>query len=168
MRGPAPRSLEDRIADKVVPDGDCLLWSGYVNPQTGYGQISLSAANQERLGSHQRIATAPWVMCAIAHGLPPRGLIVLHECDRRLCLAPAHLSWGTQSQNIRAAYERGQQPHGEDHPRAHHSNAVIAEVRRRLAFGESWKAIASVTGVSYSHVWKIARGQRRTYPEVVS
>lgn len=38
---------------------------------------------------------------------PPLGNHVLHSCDRRECVNPLHLSWGTPSKNLTEAYARG-------------------------------------------------------------
>jgi len=49
------------------------------------------------------------------HGEIPDGLSVLHSCDNRRCVNPAHLKIGTQSENIAEARERGRMAKGDDH-----------------------------------------------------
>ena len=37
----------------------------------------------------------------------PEGMVVMHSCDNRECFNPAHLSVGTQKQNVGDAIEKG-------------------------------------------------------------
>lgn len=70
------------------PD-ECWPWLGPLNNQ-GYGRIGQFYAHR--------------VACERAHGPSPAGQpFALHACDNPPCVNPAHLSWGTPSQN---AYER--------------------------------------------------------------
>src|SRR4051794_18844467 len=109
--------LADRLRRYVTePDQNgCRLWLGYTNPQSGYGQITLSKRDIPVFGS--RIATAPVVACTIAHGPRPDGLVVLHSCDVRRCCEPSHLRWGTPRANCREAWDRGGRKSGELHHR---------------------------------------------------
>src|SRR5215467_5862178 len=40
-------------------------------------------------------------------GKRPPGAVVLHSCDNKGCIKPDHLSWGTQSQNMKDSLARG-------------------------------------------------------------
>jgi len=78
------------------PDlGPCWVWTGYVHPETGYGQYGLRKGT--RLA--HRIAYEYEV------GPIPKGLHLDHLCRRRECLRPAHLEPVTPRVNI----ERGEQ-----------------------------------------------------------
>lgn len=88
-----PRTHE-RLAEigsvVTTPDG-CQLWNG----------------NAERRGIIGR-RYAYVVACLLAHGPAPTGKpFALHSCDQPGCIAPEHLRWGTQSENMTDAVERG-------------------------------------------------------------
>lgn len=145
--------------DDPDPEG-CWLWTGYCNPQTGYGQISLTASEQAEL-KLPRTATAPRVICTLAHGQPGDGEHVLHSCDVRACCAPHHVSWGTAAQNSRDAWERGGQKRGEEHHRAVYSDAQIAELRRRVAAGETAWFVAGELGIDQHYAYRLVKGHFR-------
>lgn len=82
-----PRRLKRR--------GSCLLWTGARN-SCGYGVCRFEG----------RLVLAHRLAYYFAKGKIPRGKVVMHSCDTPLCCNPAHLSVGTQSQNISDAWSR--------------------------------------------------------------
>lgn len=153
--------LADRFWAKVAQadENGCRLWTGYRNPQTGYGQVSLAKADAARFGG--RVATAPVVACTLTHGDRPHGLLVLHSCDVRACCEPSHLSWGSPSQNNREAWERGGQKSGAAHHQAKLTDAQAIDVIRRARNGESPHALAAEVGMEFSTIYAWLRGEGR-------
>ena len=81
-------SPEDEIAAKTKHEGDCLVWTGYLTP-VGYGQITYK-------GRARRVHAVVW---EIAHGKPPKGLVIDHTCHNRRCCNIEHLRLATLHQN---------------------------------------------------------------------
>lgn len=68
-----------------------------MNP-TGYGAFGPKGTGQ--VGAHRY----SWFL---ANGPIPTGMYVLHTCDDRACVNPAHLFIGTQRDNIRDMIAKG-------------------------------------------------------------
>ena len=89
--------MKKRFFDKVVKaESGCWLWTGG-NTGNGYGGFHAR-------GSTRRAHRISW---ELHRGPIPRGKQVLHTCDCRLCVNPAHLYIGTNLDNIRDKVERG-------------------------------------------------------------
>ncbi|HQR98148.1 MULTISPECIES: HNH endonuclease [unclassified Polaromonas] len=84
---------------KVDESSGCWNWTGdkYRN---GYGRIREGGASKRLLRVHR-------VSFERHKGPIPAGLVVMHECDNKACINPAHLSVGTVKQNINDAIDRG-------------------------------------------------------------
>lgn len=142
-----------------LDENGCRPWRGYVNPRTGYGQVTLALTDAERFGC--RVATAPVVMATLAHGPRPPGLYVLHSCDVKSCIEPSHLRWGTQAENNQDAWARGRQKIGADHHQARHSDDEVRIAIERVRSGESAMSVAQAIGIDNSILSKWVRGQGR-------
>jgi len=83
-----------------LPD-ECWEWQGALHGK-GYGLFSKRSATRSRAHRAHRIAIE------LSTGRPiPEGLVVMHRCDNPPCCNPDHLWVGTQHQNVRDSYERG-------------------------------------------------------------
>lgn len=100
--GPAPRSIEDRFWEKVVPTdpNDCWIWQGSFHSR-GYGQLWHNEI-QHCIGAHR-------VSLLIKTGILSETLEVCHTCDNPPCVNPNHLFFGTAQDNAldREAKQRG-------------------------------------------------------------
>lgn len=92
------RSLQSRFDERyaVHPETGCWLWTRAINAN-GYGSISIGGFTH----SAHRIAYALHV------GDITEGMYVLHTCDVRACVNPAHLFLGTQQDNVRDMHAKG-------------------------------------------------------------
>lgn len=96
-RGPKPRPVAERFAEKTVPtDGGCLEWTG-TRFTNGYGMLGVGG---KMLRAH-RVAHELFI------GPIPDGLHVLHSCDNPPCVNPAHLRTGTRIDNMQDKALRG-------------------------------------------------------------
>jgi hypothetical protein len=124
----------ERLKSKVEvdPDTGCWVWRASINTN-GYGQIRFRG----------RPAQAHRVSWILHHGEIPGDsnvygtLHVLHRCDRPLCVNPAHLFIGNQSDNAMDAVEKERWHHigpriGERHGRARLTEEDVRAIRTSL------------------------------------
>jgi len=132
-----------------VPIVGCWLWLGPTDGH-GYGAVWLPDAIHT---STHRLAYETFV------GPIPHGLCVLHSCDTRLCMNPAHLFLGTKQDNSNDMIAKGRSVRGSDIHGSKLTVAAVTEIRGRLATGEKQDAIAKAFGVSSSHISEIGNGK---------
>ena len=99
----------------------------------------------------------------IATGVDPYPLDVLHDCpggDNPHCVNPAHLSPGTQSENLRQAYEKGQKPSakGKRYERRLTPNEEAEIKRLYVPWRVTLDALAEKFGTSKSTISRIING----------
>lgn len=95
MAGPRPRSLTDRLMDKVQIGQSptaCWLWTGSL--RAGYGQIRV------RTETGWTVAAAHRVSYELARGPIPDGLDLDHLCRNTVCVNPRHLEPVTRQTNV--------------------------------------------------------------------
>lgn len=81
------------IEKNLVPAGDCLLYPA------APGTRALLKVEGKAQNVHR-------IIYQFHFGSIPEGLFVLHSCDRGQCCNIAHLSLGTQRENVRQALDR--------------------------------------------------------------
>lgn len=79
-----------RFDEKVDKTGECWLWQGSQNKDTGYGQFWLGG----------RVTTAHRASYILANGEIACDLVVDHKCHTPRCVRPSHLQAVTNQQNI--------------------------------------------------------------------
>ncbi|SCW56824.1 hypothetical protein SAMN02927924_01421 [Sphingobium faniae] len=138
-------SERSKFQDKVDkapghgPDGNCWIWTGSFG-ESGYPRCSVGG----------RAFQASHIALAIEGNPRPEGLLALHSCDHKPCVNPAHLRWGTDSENQRDHFERGQRG-------AHWlPERVVHEIHQS---GERNIDIARRLGLSPSAICNIRKGR---------
>lgn len=136
------RAKEDpakRFWEKVVKHpGGCWEWQAVTH--RGYGLFRLKHG-APMLRAHR--VSYEW-----AYGPVPLGMYVLHACDNKRCVNPAHLRAGTQRMNMQDARERGLLLRGEAKASAKLTESDVAEIRMRAQRGESMNSLSRAFGVS--------------------
>lgn len=115
----------------------CWEWNG-AGKGVGYGQIGSDYAHR--------------VSYRLFIGEIPDGMMVMHTCDSRVCVNPAHLFIGTGADSVANRTHKGRTA----------SKLTIDQVREIKAMigkGERLSAIAAKCGVSYDCVRYIRRGR---------
>jgi hypothetical protein len=158
------RPIHERFWAKVDKDigpvhpeyGKCWMWTGYTMPGHAYGQIGNEPGKRPLSLRAHRVA---W---ELAVGPIPKGLYVLHDCDNPKCVRPAHLSVGTQKDNMRDMDARNRrvnaQPSGEDCAHSRLTANEVRSMRREHAAGERQVDLAKKYAISQAHVSQIIRG----------
>ena len=93
-------AVERRFWDKVERgrDQECWLWRAH--KRLGYGRFLVRG----------KLITAHRYSHELHHGPVPPGSVVMHSCDVRACVNPAHLRLGTQLANVWDAIDKGRWP----------------------------------------------------------
>lgn len=152
--------MKKRFESKFRKDPrGCWVWVGsyFTN---GYGCFRLTSGSKK---AHR-------ISYELYKGPIPEGLLVLHSCDNKGCVNPAHLSLGTHQENmddgrIRGRFPRGPRPNdprykrNEDHPNAKLNNQEI-----RDCYLYHWQGVQPVVlavhyGISKSTMSAILRGK---------
>ena len=147
--------IEARFLDKVAePDENgCHLWTAYTTPD-GYGQF----------GYLGRVVRAHRYAAGMVD-LPPE-IQTRHTCHVRACVNPAHLTFGSNADNVRDRNEAGRQARqkGVDHGRAKLTEEQVIEIRRRYADGGvTHRSLGAEYGVTYSLIGYIVRRKLLTH-----
>lgn len=143
----------------------CTTWMG-ARFVSGYGDIG-KCRMSESLGGIRFAHQVSWI---IQVGPLTNGLILMHSCDNPPCVALAHLSEGTQAQNLMDARLKGRlKPPpgislpGESNPASKLTEVDVYAIRSILASGTYTQLeIARAFGVSQSCISFINGGQ--TWP----
>jgi hypothetical protein len=145
------RHLADRLAEKTIHSDGCHVWTGARVPR-GYGYINdVSGGRKKALRVHR-------VAWELVNGPIPEGLSVLHACDNRLCVNPAHLSLGTAADNTADMIAKGRMAVGER--RTHKLTEEDVYNIRWLRGVLFQKEIAAIFGVHPQTIDRIQNGRR--------
>jgi len=135
------RYIEDRSIP--VPEAGCWLWLKSFGSH-GYGNAAFRGL----------VTVAHRLSFAAFHGQIPPGVLVQHSCDNRWCVAPNHLSLGTDATNALDKQRKGRA--------AKKLNpAIVTEIR---SLDMPIRAIARRFGLSQATIQGVRRG--RTWSHV--
>lgn len=130
---------------------DCLVWP-FSHALHGRGVVGIRGINR----------SAPWAMCAAAHGDPPTAAHeAAHTCGNGHlgCVNPGHLRWATRKENEADKLAHGTLRRGSAINTSKLSKACVKEIRRRLAEGETGVALAERFNITTSAISAIRTGK---------
>jgi len=145
-------NASERFAASIDRSGGngCWLWTGNLF-KDGYGKMSEN-------GKHVRAHRYSY---QTYHGPIPTGTSVLHKCDVRDCVNPAHLFLGTHRENMADMTAKNRSPFGGKNPMAKLTAENVAEIRRRYAAGGiSQRALGAEFSVGDMAISLIVNGKR--------
>lgn len=133
-----PIETKERFMRHVSITNSCWLWTGQIN-RDGYGVFSPGNKRAHRM-SYQ-----------LFNGPVDTNFFVLHKCDVRNCVNPAHLFLGTAADNVRDKIlkNRSNNIRGEKVKGSKLTEKQVLEIRNA---NEDWIILATRYGVS---VWTI-------------
>lgn len=130
--------------DKNGPSG-CWTWLG-ARTGAGYGSLMICKV---KYSAHR-------LSYELTFGPIPEGENVLHSCDNKACVNPAHLFLGSQTDNIHDAIQKGRVIG------VPLSDQDVIDIRERHTFnGESVRSLSKEYGSSMTHLWRIIRFEKR-------
>lgn len=136
--------------DKTSSPKGCWLWTGALQ-RDGYAHFGQNAKTR----SAHRYAYEQLV------GPIPDGLDLLHSCDDRACVNPAHMWTGTHQENMLDAKAKGRHAHGE-RAKSKLTEAQVREIKRDYVavhcHKTNSKELAERYGVSTAAISAIIRG----------
>lgn len=132
---------------KIGGPDDCWEWQASTN-DNGYGRFRCQ--NEE--------TTAHRFSHELANG--PTELDVLHTCDNRLCVNPAHLFAGTHQVNMADMAAKGRAAKGFQLPHTILTDEQVREIRGRRKHGIARK-LAEEYGVAREYIYKLWQGRDR-------
>lgn len=144
-------SLLKRFESKYIPEPNsgCWLWEG-ATTCGGYGHIRFKINNKWTMKRAHRVAFE------LYKGEIPKGLIVRHCCDNRLCVNPNHLLLGTTQDNIDDKMNRGRHNWGTTPGHRKLSFSIANTIREYYATNKlSYKEIALLFNTSASQVHRV-------------
>lgn len=140
----------DKNGPIVTPElGPCWLWTGSKRAH-GHGHFIVPGVGTS---AHQ-------FSYFIHKGPIPKGLLVTHACDVGACVNPAHLSCGTQKDNMSDAAKRGRTSRGESHPFSIFTEDQVKEIRELYTNGMRVWEIMNQFKVSRSAISHIVHQDR--------
>lgn len=111
--------MHKEITYKLEKNG-CRTCTSHKTGRDGYADIRFEG---KKRNLHQ-------LLYEFHHGPIPKGLVVMHSCDNKLCINPKHLSIGTPAQNSYDARIRGLYATGEKCPHSKLTKKQVATIRK--------------------------------------
>ena len=138
-------SPETRFWLHVKKGPECWEWTSSTN--YGYGMMNV---NKKTWRAHR----LSW---EFHNGPIPNGMCVLHRCDNRPCVNPAHLFLGTNQDNNKDKVSKRRHRFGQSHPLAKISKDQAMSIRNDPRPGVE---ISAAYGLSKQQVSAIRVGRR--------
>ncbi len=136
------------VVEGDITTSGCIICNNVGTYTNGYPQVHLG---QLTMNAHRYVYQ-------LLHGKIPPRLDVMHSCDNRECVNPAHLCLGTRKQNMADAVAKGRVPRGQLSGMSKVTEASVREIRELASNRVPQRRIALRYDISQAAVWKILNG----------
>lgn len=138
----------------VNEETDCWEWQAGIGTQ-GYGRFKIQQPEPRTVYAHR----VSFVMHA---GAIPEGSLVLHKCDNRRCVNPAHLFLGSQLDNMQDMAKKGRDINrvGSKNPNAKLSDTDVFDIYDFYEKTKSTLKVAAEWNITKNMAWLIVRGKQ--------
>lgn len=125
--------------------------STYAKGTSGYAYVNIGG---KTVGHHRLVYSK-------ANGVPledMQGLVVMHICDNRMCVNPAHLKLGTVADNNADMRHKGRasgNPNPEFNPSAKLTPEQVREIRANKQY--TYDVLAKMYGVAKSTICRVKK-----------
>lgn len=126
----------------------CWIFKARTVDKDGYARIRQNYI-------YKRVHRASW---ELKNGKIPKGMLVCHKCDVRLCINPNHLFLGTQKDNMRDMVNKNQainNRRGEKHNKAKLKESDVITIRELRKLGTPCRKIAKIYKMDNSTIHDI-------------
>lgn len=135
------------LTNKSHTEDGCLIWDGYVN-RDGYGKGTLMGTGYL---AHRLMYEAYY-----GKKIEP-AQVIMHTCDKPLCIEPTHLNAVSQAENVRDASAKKRIAHGETHGGSRLTNAQVLDIIQNYN-GKASVEVGPVFGVKPSVIDSVRNG----------
>jgi hypothetical protein len=140
-------------------DEGCWNWLSWTMT-VGYGCFLIGGRKGKKYGAHR-------LSYEMHNGPIPKGKLVLHSCDNRLCVRPDHLRVGTHKENTQDMISKGRGLIGEKSGHAKLNDEKVRKIRRLHAAGyANATGLAAMYGVTQSNISMIL--SRKTWAHLAA
>ncbi len=129
----------------VVNKRGCFEVTSHKTDDSGY-------AVGIRKGKHVKLHR---YLYELKHGPIGEGLVLLHECDNRICVNPAHLKPGTHQENMDDMVSKGRSAKGSKVASSKLNNRQVSIIKRSK---KSARELADRYGVHVSTIYRVRNG----------
>lgn len=136
----------------------CWLWIG-AKTVHGYGGFVYYNRDENGYSTGRVSVVAHRFSYELIHDPIEYPYQVLHKCDNRLCVNPAHLFVGTLQDNMTDRNAKGRHAHGESHARAKLTEIQVRAIRQQYADGQTQVNLSKQFSISRWAIRSIIDGR---------
>lgn len=163
LRHGDPLKKKKELSNKLdfrIDQNNCFNCTSHKVGTNGYPQVN---HNKKPSTTHRKVYE-------VMFGDIPKGLVVRHKCDNKLCINPEHLELGTPKDNSRDMVERGGSTKGERNAKSKLKEKDVIEIKTLLSSNKvNRKLVLKISndyGVNVNTIYDIYYNKTWTHVKV--